>query len=365
MVQSSTKFTGICIAIYLSYALFVFLVLPFLVPNPLTMSRAILAQQTRHLGSLSNYTLEAGGKPIRSMLVTFRGSGALSLLDYLSRQAGCYHHFSPLIGHRRQITETKQVSNALVELVSLYNCDYNHSLAMLNLGMRTPTFRKFYGVQSFTCTTYSNEVCWNPETMASICKIFPFINMSVYNMQLRFLKVLLELKNLDLRMLLLVRDPRGTMASRAKRVWCANNPDCSRPFELCKNMVSDYEIATKLLQDYPNRFGIVRFEELAENPTKELKTIFNFYGLPMKPLDVNADRSRKSESDAKPESQDDLLYFDGPLDWMSTLTAEQVRDIQTTCQEAMRLWGYNALTDTEIGRPGNFVQLEKLPLFLH
>lgn len=194
MVQRSTKFTGICIAIYLVYAIFVFVALPMLLPDPVSMSRTMLIQQTRHLGNIANYTLETGGNPIRSMLVTVRGSGAISLLDHLTRQPGCYHHFSPLISYQRRTTEKVKIERALEELVSLYNCDYKLSMSMLSSGMRTPTFKNFYGTQWKTCVTYSPDVCWNPDTMSKICKIFPFINMSVYNLELKYLSALLKRK---------------------------------------------------------------------------------------------------------------------------------------------------------------------------
>lgn len=194
MAFNSSKFTAICIVIYLVYAIFAFLILPFLVPNPLSMSRYILAQDTRLLGDLSSYTLETGGKPKRSMLVTFRGSGALSLLDYFSHQSGCYHHFSPLIAYGKRITNKGNAMHALKELISLYKCDYNYSTAMIRSGMLTSTFRKFYGLQSRICSNYPNDICWSPDTLSDICKIFPFINMSVYNLGLDVLKALLELK---------------------------------------------------------------------------------------------------------------------------------------------------------------------------
>lgn len=57
-------------------------------------------------------------------------------------------------------------------------------------------------------------------------------------------------------MLFLVRDPRGTMASRGNHSWCTD-PECSKPNDLCKNLVSDYTIAKELLNKYPNQFAWV------------------------------------------------------------------------------------------------------------
>ena len=57
----------------------------------------------------------------------------------------------------------------------------------------------------------------------------------------------------DVRILLLVRDPRGTMASRSHRDWCPKNPDCDQPEQLCQDLVEDYMVSKELMEKYPNR----------------------------------------------------------------------------------------------------------------
>lgn len=59
---------------------------------------------------------------------------------------------------------------------------------------------------------------------------------------------------LNVRILLLIRDPRGTLQSRKHRDWCPGEPDCDQPYYLCQDMVSDYHAAVRLLEDYPKRF---------------------------------------------------------------------------------------------------------------
>ncbi|KAH8376551.1 hypothetical protein KR093_000086, partial [Drosophila rubida] len=356
MVNRGTKFTGVCIAIYLVYALFVFIILPMLLPDAVSMSRSMLARETRHLGNLSKFTLEAGGQPTRSMLVTFRGSGAIHLLDYLSRQPGSYHHFSPLIAYRNRITHKSRIEHALNELVSLYNCDYNNSMSMLAAGSKTVSFKNFYGMQWKTCVAYSPEVCWDPEIMSKICRIYPFINMSVYNLGLKYLSVLLRRQDLNIRILLLVRDPRGTMASRSNRPWCVHNPECFQPNDLCANMVDDYLIAEQLLKEYPNRFGIIRYEELAMNPLSGLRKVFDFYGLPMK----NIDEKLKFKSSRGSFGKANAVLFDRPTEWMHILMPQEVRNIQFVCKEAMQLWGYNQMA--QLARNDTFVPLKSLSL---
>lgn len=84
-------------------------------------------------------------------------------------------------------------------------------------------------------------------------------------------------------MLLLVRDPRGTLQSRKHRDWCPNNVDCDRPELLCADLVADYAAAIQMAQAYPNRFTAMRYEDLALDPYGTARQIFQFYGLDFHP----------------------------------------------------------------------------------
>lgn len=60
--------------------------------------------------------------------------------------------------------------------------------------------------------------------------------------------------SLNVRILLLIRDPRGLLQSRKHRVWCPGSPDCDNPNIACKDMVSDYKAAVVLAKKFPMTF---------------------------------------------------------------------------------------------------------------
>jgi hypothetical protein len=62
---------------------------------------------------------------------------------------------------------------------------------------------------------------------------------------------------MNLRVLLLIRDPRGTMESRTHRDWCPDNPDCQDPSRLCTDMVDDYHSAQELMKTFPDKIKYV------------------------------------------------------------------------------------------------------------
>ena len=61
--------------------------------------------------------------------------------------------------------------------------------------------------------------------------------------------------SLNVHAVFLVRDPRGTMASRYKRKgFCMNYWDCRSAEVLCNDLVEDHKEATKLAVLFPGRF---------------------------------------------------------------------------------------------------------------
>lgn len=59
---------------------------------------------------------------------------------------------------------------------------------------------------------------------------------------------------LNVKVILLVRDPRGTMQSRRHRDWCPGVPDCDQSSYLCADLVADYSAAIRFKKLYPSRF---------------------------------------------------------------------------------------------------------------
>ena len=84
------------------------------------------------------------------------------------------------------------------------------------------------------------------------CPLFPFQSIKTVRLRLSLTQPLVE--DLNVRVLLLVRDPRGTMESRKHRDWCPGNKDCEDPARLCQDLQSDYESFQTLSQQFPGRY---------------------------------------------------------------------------------------------------------------
>lgn len=94
----------------------------------------------------------------------------------------------------------------------------------------------------------------NPEDLSKLCKIYPIQSAKVVYGRLRAGAMLLKDGTLtNLHVILLVRDPRGIMASRSVTPW-NTLPDANNVRRICTDMEDDYEQAKRLQILYPGRF---------------------------------------------------------------------------------------------------------------
>ena len=71
--------------------------------------------------------------------------------------------------------------------------------------------------------------------------------------------------NKDLKIIILMRDPRGIMKSRTNEDWCGDNhkPHCRNVTELCQQMEHDLTLAISMKELYTKeRITLVRYKEL-------------------------------------------------------------------------------------------------------
>ena len=97
-------------------------------------------------------------------------------------------------------------------------------------------------------------LCWDPVFLSSFCAKFPFQTMKTVRLRLNLTRALVETADLAVRVLLLVRDPRGSLESRSHRAWCSGHPDCEDPARLCQDLESDYQAYLTLSRQFPGRY---------------------------------------------------------------------------------------------------------------
>lgn len=164
----------------------------------------------------------------------------------------------------------------------------------------------------------------------------------------------------NIKILLLIRDPRGIMLSRRQQDWCHDNSDCISVSNLCKDMENDFKSATILAKKYPQRFKVVRYEDLSTYPYDVTEKIMKFCGLPFdghvkKFLDTHTVANNGNEYATFRDSKK------APFDWIEQMSFFNIQKIQSECSEAMSLWGYRTMNEKMSLRSNTFNPMLDFP----
>ncbi|KAH8319086.1 hypothetical protein KR067_008318 [Drosophila pandora] len=303
---------------------------------------------------LTDMTPETNGTPVRSVVVTSWRSGSTFLGDILNSIPGNFYHYEPLLDFGiKQIRDPDDQELAVQNLKNLLNCDYADMMDYLNFG-KTHTYLFEHNTRLWDVCREFPRFCWRPAFLTRFCRLFPIQSMKTVRLRLAQAEKLLEDPSFSfpllplflssVRIVLLVRDPRGTMQSRRHRVWCAGNEDCEDPRLVCQDLQDDYKTAKEMLEKYPSRFRTLRYEDLSLNPSEMTQDILLFYGLPFDPaveefLDTHTKENIGGVSSTYRDSRS------APFHWIRDLKPDEIKQIQDACLDAMDLWGYRRIED--------------------
>ena len=99
--------------------------------------------------------------------------------------------------------------------------------------------------------------------MNEFCSLYPYQSVKTVRLRLNLTGEFVVDPRLNVKVLLLIRDPRGTTNSRRGTSWCKNSPDCEDPKILCSDLVDDYRAYVRLKEKYPSNYEVLKYEDLS------------------------------------------------------------------------------------------------------
>ncbi|XP_054933979.1 carbohydrate sulfotransferase 1-like [Dermacentor andersoni] len=150
----------------------------------------------------------------------------------------------------------------------------------------------------------------------------------------------------NVRVVHVVRDPRGIYASRRALDWCANNEECGSPEVLCSHMRQDIEDFRKLTAKLSSsRTVTVRFEDLVGDPYKEAKRLYSHLGLKYGHsvalyLQKHTVATKADMQNPYSTRRNASTVIDS---WKGNLSAKIIGKIESVCGDVMRKLGYEPL----------------------
>lgn len=308
--------------------------------------------------SLDDLLLEVGGRPLRSLIISTWRSGTTFLGEVLNAMPGNFYHYEPLLKYEIiQIRGPPHADKALNTIINMLKCKYGDMEDYFEYG-KSHLHQFSHNTRLWDHCKYKKDLCFDADFTEKFCKLFPFQSMKVVRIRLRLIKELLEDNELNVRVVLLIRDPRGVMQSRQHRNFCQPAPDCWRPELLCADMISDYVAAGRLLQEYPDKLMVLRYEELALNPNSTTHQLLKFLRLGAT-QSVDEFLQTHTNVEVAGVSSTFRVSRDVPFRWKNVLDFNYVDEIQTACKEAMGLWGYRMAHNVSHMTSKDFYPLEE------
>ncbi|XP_053600670.1 carbohydrate sulfotransferase 4 [Plodia interpunctella] len=288
---------------------------------------------------LEDLLMEAGGKPIRNIIISTWRSGTTFLGEVLNAMPGNFYHYEPLL--KFQIVQIRGLplsAEALSIIKNMLKCNFDGLDEYFEYGKKH-LYQFSHNTRLWDHCKYKKELCFDAEFTGRFCKLFPFQSMKVVRVRLRLIQEILDEKELNVKVVLLIRDPRGVMQSRQHRDFCQPAADCWQPELLCADMISDYVAAGRLLKQYPDKLMVLRYEELALDPNKTTLNLLKFLRMGMT-SSVEKFLSTHTNVEVAGVSSTFRISQHVPFRWKNVLDFDYVDNIQEVCKEAMDLWGY-------------------------
>lgn len=207
---------------------------------------------------------------------------------------------------------------------------------------------------------WGDSLCYNDVFLSKACELFPWSAMKIVRLRLKFLRSVLEDEKLNIRIVYLVRDPRGVINSRTNTVdWCKTS-DCFDPQYLCSDMDDDLTTALQFHKDFPGKLYVLRYEDMSLNPNNKTRELLDFLGLDFDPKMQEFLTSHTTKNFDQPwsttrESKTRVTH------WVSKLPAEKLQAVQSACDAVMKRLGYKSITSTKDINVDNILEPLVLP----
>ena len=204
----------------------------------------------------------------------------LFLGDIINSHLATFYHYEPLLHYDiKQARSEPLAADAVRVLTDLMHCNYTNLESYLEYGRHHHwLFQHNEILHGRRLQKMKTSFCWKPDFLNKFCLLFPFQSIKTVRLRLNLTRQFIKDQSLNVRVLLLVRDPRGTIQSQKHRTWCSGNPDCEDPKLLCQDLVDDYRSFQVLKREFPDRYMTFRYEDFSRNPVQNTqKVLFNFF----------------------------------------------------------------------------------------
>ncbi|XP_047737864.1 carbohydrate sulfotransferase 5-like [Hyalella azteca] len=291
-------------------------------------------------GKISNRFTEENVDPVKKIIFiwTQMRSGSSFTSAILSNIPGTFTTIEPIrtkIGHK---SPEKYFTGIFFKdyLVRLMQCKIDFDAA----------FPIFYPKDYCLREKFSGYLCASKEFSEYFCSKSRIHLLKIVSLRLKLAQSLLEEElNFDIRIIHLVRDPRGMLSSSKGIIVNDNLLD---PEYICENLREDIAVGQQISKNYPNRYKLVRYEDLAALPVSFTKEMLNFLQeRPTIKVLTALNKLTNSFSVVLNTAKYSVTKYSKskPNEWRKYLNFSEVMNIQNVCGDVIAQLKYRLFSD--------------------
>lgn len=203
-------------------------------------------------------------------------SGSSFVGDFIQSVPGTFYHFEPLLNARVKFNLARY-TNRIRRIIKFLKCNLTHLQDYFEHEKKQKyLFKQTRVLEDIT----DKELLLNYKFIDKVCQIYPFQGMKVMKIELEGFKRIFEKNELNVKVILLVRDPRAVMNSLNTVGWCKEEFGCTDAQNYCDSLVREYYTAKRFIKFYPNYLRIIRYEDFLEDVMTMGRKVMDFYELP-------------------------------------------------------------------------------------
>jgi len=302
------------------------------------------------------------------LIATTWRSGSTFLGDLLNHYKGTFYYFEPL-HYYSTLKDLKVVQSEPDFLKSLYTCSFNSENSGFLTHVAKPPNKFLFENHNFrlwnSCKNLlpKNAMCFMPDYLSHVCPLFPIKLIKTVRLRVRKIEKLLSDPAMDLKVIVLVRDPRGVYNSRNTgpvKNWCKNDL-CANPVTGCQDLNNDIQAAFSLESRYPGSVRLVRYEDLSMFPEETARSMLDFLDLPFTEgiahyIETHTSKEKlkvvKNKKTKKIERHKDTYgtarnSTATAFAWRENLGFSETEKIQEACLVPMEKLGYKLVLNEE------------------
>ncbi|XP_076036558.1 carbohydrate sulfotransferase 1-like [Oratosquilla oratoria] len=291
----------------------------------------------------------AANKSLVLLAASHRRSGSTLIGEIISAVPGAVFFFEPeYLLHSIDSCAEGQCDERI--LWQLFTCTFDQTFA--SVLKNNLIFLYFYSKEIQPCYESTFQVqsdeCIKKFDLWKMCQEASAIVVKTVELRLSWIEKILPSLPENLKVVSLIRDPRGTKTSLLNFPWNANTE------QLCKEIESDLDTFTKISAKFPDRVMLLNYDRFCAAPYKMTKGLYSFLGYKGLPKATQAYIEEHTNSDYSLSGSLDTVKKSARAYsfWRRSIPEDVMVDVEGTksCQRVLSLLGLVSFGSIEKAR---------------